>query len=156
MKVTIRRLEVADAVISWKWRNDPEIWKLTGRNWNGFVSKETEQKWIALVTKRNNEKRFAICVNTEEKYIGNIQLTNINDDEAIFHIFIGNKEYWGKGVATIATKQILEYAICNLKLKKISLYVKKENLSAIKVYERVGFKLITENKTDYFMTYFDE
>ena len=29
-KVLIRPLEVSDALTSYKWRNDPEIWKYTG------------------------------------------------------------------------------------------------------------------------------
>jgi Acetyltransferases, including N-acetylases of ribosomal proteins len=107
MKIEIRPLVISDASISWKWRNDPHIWKLTGRKWNNEVTKQMEEKWLEAVIINKNEKRFAICVN--KKYVGNVQLTDINKNKAQFHIFIGEKSYWGKGIATEATKLILDY-----------------------------------------------
>lgn len=74
-------------------------------------------------------------------YIGNVQLTGITNEEATFHIFIGEKKYWGKGIGTIATRLIIEYAAKYLNLKRIVLSVKKEHIAAIKAYEKVGFKI---------------
>jgi RimJ/RimL family protein N-acetyltransferase len=139
MKVLLRELKVEDAEISWKWRNDPEVWKLTGRKWSGNVTKEIEENWIRNVLKQEDSKRFAICVGDQELYIGNVQLTNIRNKEAFFHIFIGEKQYWGKGIGSIATKLLLDYAKEELKLNTLKLIVKKSNIPAIKIYEKVGF-----------------
>ena len=156
MKIMIRDLEPEDAKISWRWRNDPEVWNLTGRKWNNEVTEEIERKWIDSVIMRKDEKRFAICVGKNEIYIGNVQLTNITEVDAVFHIFIGEKKYWGKGIGTITTKLIIDYAFSELKLRKINLYVKKQNKSALKVYEKVGF-IIKENlENDYLMSLLNE
>ncbi|MDL2262546.1 GNAT family N-acetyltransferase [Bacteroidales bacterium OttesenSCG-928-I21] len=139
MKVIIRELRPEDASVSWKWRNDPEVWALTGREWDNLVSEEIERIWIEQVIKNEKDKRFAICIGDEKEYVGNVQLTNITSVDGCFHIFIGEKSYWGKGVATTATKLLLKYAKDFLKIKQVYLTVKKKNVSAIKVYEKNGF-----------------
>jgi RimJ/RimL family protein N-acetyltransferase len=141
MKVIIRELRIEDAEISWRWRNDPEIWKLTGRKWNNHVSPEIEKDWIRMVIKDEKSKRFAICVGNQQRYVGNVQLTNITKKDAVFHIFIGEKEYWGKGIALAATKLLIEYAHINLKLDRVILKVNRNNIAALKVYEKVGFRI---------------
>ena len=154
MKVILRPLKIRDAKISWKWRNDKEVWKLTGRNWDNHVSEEIEEEWIKEVIKQKDSRRFAICVGEDEQYIGNVQLTQITDKDAVFHIFIGEKKFWGKGIGKIATKLILDYAGNDFNFEMIKLYVNKLNKAAIKIYEKVGFKIIdTKPNDNYSMIY---
>ncbi len=148
MNVIIRELKIADAEISWQWRNDPDVWKLTGRKWSNHVTKEIEKAWIAQVISNVDEKRFAICVDDEQKYVGNIQLTDIKNNAAEYHIFIGDKTYWGKGVASQATTLLLDYAREQLNLKKIYLSVNKQNKAARQLYKKFGFEE-KENVDDY-------
>jgi RimJ/RimL family protein N-acetyltransferase len=140
MKVIIRKLKPEDAEVSYKWRNDPEIWKLTGRKWKNQVTKEMEENWIKEVIQQGDSLRFAICVGEEEKYIGNVQLTNITKKDAVSHIFIGEKQYWGMGLGTIATKLLIDYARNNLQIKKIKASVNKKNFSSIRLMEKIGYK----------------
>ena len=138
-KIFIRPLEEKDAVISWKWRNDPDVWKFTGSRPNIIVTPEIEIDWIQNVLSKLNSKRFAIIV--DKVYVGNIQLTNITELDAEYHIFIGDKSYWGKGIATKATDLLIDYAFTKLKLKLIYLFVKSDNIAAVKVYEKNGFSV---------------
>jgi RimJ/RimL family protein N-acetyltransferase len=148
MDVYIRPLLEKDALTSWMWRNDPEVWTYTGSRPNLFITKEIELEWIRRVLKDEDAKRFAICLSETHEYIGNVQLTNIENNSAQFHIFIGEKEYWGRGVSTSATKLILDYAIDKMDMKKIYLIVKKENIAAIKSYEKNGFKTVSYSDRD--------
>jgi len=141
-KVLIRPLIIEDAAISYKWRNDPEVWRFTGSRPNQEVTYDIEKQWIEKVIKDETCRRFAIIA--DEQYIGNIQLTNIKDGEASYHIFIGEKNWWGKGVSHLATYQILYFAKEVLGLKKIYLSVQKENIAALKSYQRSSFKQISE------------
>jgi RimJ/RimL family protein N-acetyltransferase len=93
--VLIRPLVKEDALTSYQWRNDSEIWKFTGSRPNITVTQEVESEWIEKVLKDDISKRFAILCDGE--YIGNVQLTNINNDSAEFHIFIGKKSFGEKG-----------------------------------------------------------
>ncbi|SHG97375.1 Protein N-acetyltransferase, RimJ/RimL family [Chryseobacterium oranimense] len=141
--VLIRPLQKEDALISYQWRNDPEVWKYTGSRPDIEITKEIESEWIVKVLQDEKSKRFAILCDNE--YIGNVHLNNIENNAAEFHIFIGNKDFWGKGISQLATYQILYYAKEVLKLSEIYLYVKPENIAAVESYKRNNFVVIEEN-----------
>ena len=147
MNVYLRSLEVDDAKISYKWRNNNKIWKYTGRKPNILITKEIELKWIKDVLKRSDEVRYAICESISDKYIGNVQLTNIDKNSAEFHIFIGDTSFWGMGLGTLATSKMIHIGFNKLKLKCIYLHCSYKNINAIKTYEKVGFKKVS-NKGD--------
>ena len=138
MEVKIRPLEENDANTSVKWRNDPEIWSHTAFSATKNVSVDDELKWIRTVIADASCRRFAILA--DDKYIGNIYLTNIAAGEAEYSIFIGEKSYWGKGVARKASEQIIDYARKTLKLKSVKLGVSEDNLAAVRLYKSLNFK----------------
>ena len=142
MIVKLRPLQKEDGLISWKWRNNPEIWKYTSNKPSG-VTPEIETQWIEKVIKRTNEKRYAIIV--DDVYVGNIQLTDISENDGEFHLFIGDTNYWGKGVATEAVKLILNIAKNELHLKKVYLKVSKDHFVARKLYQKAGFVEVGES-----------
>ena len=74
--------------------------------------------------------------------IGVMGLKNITQTQAEYWGYIGEIDFWGKGIGKLmlshATKVATEF-----NLKKIYLTVLKDNARAIKLYEHFGF---TENK----------
>ena len=67
---------------------------------------------------------------------------------------IGDKKTWGQGFANEASKAVIKYCFKNLFLKEITLGVKRNNVSAIKLYKNLGFienqKLYNKyNRKDY-------
>ena len=60
--------------------------------------------------------------------------------KAEFYISMGNHEYKHRGIATIATNLILDYAFNTLALNKIYLTVDADNTIACRLYEKTGFK----------------
>ena len=144
--IYIRPLEISDAEVSFRWRNDEEVWRLTQNRPKDQVTAEMELEWIRKVLVRTNEMRFAICLTETNEYIGNVQLTDINSYQAQFHIFIGNKQYWGKGIGAIATRKMINYGFDELKLQSVYLFVNEENVPAIKAYEKAGFRKISDEE----------
>lgn len=143
MNILIRPLTVEDAAVSYKWRNDPEVWKFTGSRPSKEITAEIERDWLKKSLGDKSKTRFAILV--DGVYVGNVQLTDIIiNQSAEFHIFIGEKSFWGKGVAKEATYQILHYAKDVLNLHSVFLDVNKENLSAINSYRKNGFVIVNE------------
>ncbi len=138
MNVRIRPLKEQDAYTSVKWRNDPEVFKFTGNTYNHEITIDNELEWIRKVTANPTDYRCAILV--DEVYVGNIYLTDIKEGTAHYHIFIGDKSYWGKGVAKRASLLILDYAFKVLNIKEIFLRVRNVNTSAYNLYLRLGFK----------------
>ena len=146
MDLILRKLKEEDAKKSYLWRLDDEIWKFTISRPPKKITYEIEKKWIQTVLRKNDERRFAICVGEKMEYIGNVQLTNIDKSSAEFHIFIGKKENHNIGLGTKATKLILDYATKELKLNIIYLYVNKNNIAAIKSYKKCGFYEVEKNE----------
>lgn len=145
MDIQIRPLQIDDARVSYKWRNDPEVWKYTGSKPDRVITQEIETEWIKRVMDDSTSKRFAILA--DGTYVGNIYLTDITDKDAQYHIFIGDKSYWGKGIAQIASKILLDYAEQHLPISKVYLKVKSENAAAVAVYRKLGFQA-DESATD--------
>ena len=91
--VFIRPLTIQDALVSYRWRNDPEVWKFTGSRPDRYITQEIEIEWAKKVLQDKSSHRFAICVQEEQAvhYVGNIQLTDITAQEGQYHIFIGDR-----------------------------------------------------------------
>lgn len=143
--IYLRPLKFEDAETSYHWRNDVDIWKYTGHQPDIVVTLEIEQQWIAKVLMRKDEKRFAICTLLENKYIGNVQLTNINDSSGEFHIFIGDKNYWGRGIGKEATLKMINMAFNKFHLNEVFLEVDVNNIPAVKAYQAIGFNEYGKN-----------
>lgn len=142
-KVLIRPLVESDAETSWKWRNDPEIWKYTESRPDRTISLEMEKQWIQEAITESNSRRFAIMA--DDVYVGNIQLTNIEEGKnAQYHIFIGDKTYWQKGIASLATAQLIRYARNILNLEALFLYVAPDHSAGMSLYTKYGFKRIDD------------
>lgn len=136
-EILIRKLQEGDAKISYQWRNDKEVFKYTGNTYNKYISYETELEWIKRVIRNVNEYRCAI--EADGKYVGNIYLTDIDEESAEYQIFIGEKDYWGRGVAVEASRQILKYAFEKKGLKYVYLHVREDNERALQLYKKLGF-----------------
>jgi RimJ/RimL family protein N-acetyltransferase len=150
-EIYIRPLQHDDAKASYKWRNDRRIWKHTGSRPDQKITLAMERDWIKGILTKKSEKRFAICISSTHEYVGNVQLTNIKNGQAEFHIFIGEPAYWGIGLGEQATTIVLKLAFDKLNLKRIYLFVSKGNISAIKLYKKTGFDIEAEYDTQYLM-----
>ena len=86
---------------------------------------------------------WAILDNGTNAHIGNVKLEPIVRHElrATFGILIGNKDFWGRGIATEVTELVVDFAFNHLKLKSLDLGVERANVAAIRAYKKVGFHI---------------
>ncbi|MDP1719250.1 MAG: GNAT family protein [bacterium] len=146
-KVILRPIRLSDAPRFVKWLRDPEVNKFTTRK--SILLKE-EVRWIKSLKKKKDEVVFSVDV-LGGPHIGSVSLgVDWGDRNALFGILIGDKEYWDKGLGSEATKLILDHAFKKLKMHKVSLGVFDYNKRAIKVYNRLGFKLEGASRDDIF------
>lgn len=144
MEVTIRPLREEDARTSVKWRNDSEVFKYTGGVYDHEITLEMELAWIRKVMANKDEYRCAILV--DGVYVGNIYLTDISKESAQYHIFIGDRTYWGKGIAKKASRIILRHAFNSLTLDWVYLRVQRQNKAALQLYRGLGFSVYGEDE----------
>lgn len=137
MEIKIRPLQIEDAKTSVKWRNMSELWTYTTFKLTREITIDDETNWVKKVTMDPTSRRFAILA--DNVYVGNIYLTGIENGVGEYHIFIGEKDYWGKGIARKASVLIINYGKDELKLNKIKLGVHPENAGALHLYQSLGF-----------------
>ena len=146
--VYIRPLRVEDALISYEWRNNPRIWKHTGSRPDKHITPEIEVEWIKEVLQRTNEKRYAICKISDDQYIGNVFLTDIADDEAQIHIFLGDIRFWGNSNASEAIHLLQDLAFTELGIQTIHATIRENNNASVALAKRSGFVLNGKLKDD--------
>ena len=142
-KVRLRAPERKDLPLFVRWLNDTEVTRYLTLYWP--LSMAEEEQWFENLLKRENDRVFVI--ETEEgKPIGNMGLHNIDwkNRKAVLGIFIGEKDYWGKGYGTDAIKTLLRFAFEELNLNRVELRVFEFNTRAIRCYEKCGF--VTEGR----------
>lgn len=149
MEVKIRPLKIEDAYTSVKWRNDSEVFKYTGNTYNHEITIDSELEWISKVISKTTDYRCAILA--DDTYVGNIYLTDIDNYTATYHIFIGERDYWGKGIAKAASLLLIGYGFDKLSLKTIRLKVRRPNIAAIRLYNSLGFETIATDKDFFYM-----
>lgn len=102
---------------------------------NNYVNKEV---------KKLIKDYFNIIV--DNKIVGSLLLTKKDDGILLDEIYIEEK-YRNKGIGTNIIKEV----ISNNNI--IYLWVYKENISAISLYKKLGFNIIKETETRYYMKY---
>jgi RimJ/RimL family protein N-acetyltransferase len=141
--VRLRAIERGDVPRCVRWLNDPEV--IENLLMNYPLSHAMEEKWFErqLETPPTVSQVFAIetLVGSEWVHIGNSGLHEIEPvhNSAEFGIFLGEKEFWNKGLGREATKLVLKHGFENLNLNRIYLFVFSTNPRAVKAYEAAGF-----------------
>ena len=101
----------------------------------------TEEQEIRWVHKKLEEKAqvFSMLEKQSGAFIGNIELMDVNDGVAELGIALTAKMQ-NKGYGTEAVSALAAYGFERLGLERIFLRTNPENLRAIRVYEKCGFR----------------
>lgn len=122
-----------------KWMNDNEIVKFTESR---FITHSIEslKDFINSVSNSSNYL-FAIIDKETGQHIGNIKIGNIHSRYlfADIGLIIGERAFWGKGIATEAIKQCVDFAFNTLNLHRLYAGIYANNIGSIKAFEKAGF-----------------
>ena len=91
----------------------------------------------------HNSIGFVIVLKEKDRPVGVTSLERIDwvGRMATFYIAIAEKQYWSGGFGSEATSMMIDYTFATLNLNRLQLHVSVENERAVKVYERLGFKV---------------
>jgi len=73
-------------------------------------------------------------------YAGLVGISPTNH-AAEYFIFIGEKAWWGQGVGTEVTKQVIHIGFTNCQLNRLIITVSELNIGGVKAYAKAGFVL---------------
>jgi len=139
-RVVLRILEPADASERYaRWLNDPVV--------NQYLETRTAsvadlRRYIGERDESSKALFFGIFWKETGEHIGNVKLEPIDTEQrtAVMGMLIGEKEFWGKGVATEVTNLIVSFSFDTLGLRELSLGVLAKNTAARRVYKKCGFE----------------
>ena len=122
------------------WFSDNEVVKYSENQHRKF-SLEGQINYVASCLKNPSLDLYGIF--DDDSHIGNIALSNINSVHMVAEItyVVGERLYWGKGVATFACKEIIKLAKSQYNLHKVFAGVSEQNVSSKRVLEKNKFVL---------------
>ncbi len=135
----VRESDVNDNYYSWL--NDPDVNQYLETRYIPR-SKANILQFVKNMDGKDNEILFAICIKANDRHIGNIKIGPINwiHRFADISLLIGDKNYWGKGIATHAIKLITDFGFNTLNLHKLRAGCYENNIGSKKAFIKVGYK----------------
>lgn len=142
-RLTLRRFEINDAEQMFKnWAADEDVAKYTIWNVNSSINETREyiNRWVSNY-KNKDYYNWAIVENISQEVIGSISAFNIKYISRSCDIgYTLSKDYWNKGIATEATKEIIRFLINDIGFVKISAYHDIDNPASGRVLQKCGMK----------------
>ena len=143
------------------WLNDPEVNKFldTGRfpiSANEVFAPKDEKNLMFMIKADFYVEDIGgkeIMDKDYNKYIGTCSLHKIDwiTRKGEIGYMIGNKQYWGHGVATEVIELLTDYAFNRLNLNKLIAGVVGGNIGSITALERNGYKEFAKFEQDHFV-----
>ena len=123
-----------------KWFEDQEVCRYNSHG-KFFKSKTWFREYLGQLD-REDRLVWAMC-HVDDGHIGNISLESLSfiNRTAEFAILVGEKQHWGRGVALLAGKAILEHGFKKLNLKRIYCATAATNDGMKKLAAGLGMKL---------------
>lgn len=149
--VSLRLLTEQDKPLLLKWLTDERILTF----WEGKSTVYTFEKVTENYYSEEDVECIRAIIECDGKSIGYVHMYKLNEellneyeypltDKVVYGIdqFIGEPEYWDKGIGTKFMKLVLQYLTKEKNAEIIILDPHADNPRAIHVYEKVGFKKI--------------
>lgn len=147
--ILIRNLEEQDKTLLLKWLTDKRVLNFWEGQSSVFNLDRIKEDFY------NKEKVTRTIIEFQNMPIGYCQFYKLNKDDlneykysktnkTVYGVdqFIGDPNYWGKGIGTTFMKLILEYLTTKKNADVVILDPHTDNLRAIRCYQKVGFKKI--------------
>ena len=139
-QIFLRQIELTDCNDNYvRWLNDSEVNQYLETKWyeQNIV---TIKEFVESLRNSSHSVLFAIIC--KEKHIGNIKIGPIHPryNHADISYFIGEKEYWHRGIATEAIKLICDYGFKDLNLNRIEAGAYECAIGSWRALEKCGFK----------------
>lgn len=141
-QIRLRPLETEDSKDFYLWANDRDVTQFSLSSYAYPQSQSDIVKWLSTINNNAKTISFGICCQETGNLVGYAGISSISvlNRSGEYFILIGNKQYWGKGIATEVTKLITEYGFKTLGLHRIELTAFVTNQSAIRAYEKAGYQ----------------
>jgi RimJ/RimL family protein N-acetyltransferase len=148
--VYLRPLEPQDAPTLTPWFNDAEVNRFMLRS--RPMSVVEEEAFLRRMAESDSDVLLGIVLRENDRLVGGTGFHKIDarNRHASFGITIGAKDLWSKGLGSEATRLMVGYAFGTLNLNRVWLEVYEYNPRAVRVYEKIGFRVEGRLRQDTF------
>ncbi len=135
-----RSWTTCDAVV--RWYRDPEVARLTRYQTRPMTETEVE-RFFQVRMLAPDALAYSIVELPSQRLIGFTTFSSLDGDNGsvLFHITVGERDVWDRGLGTEATQLMLGHAFERLGLHRVGLTVFSYNTRAIRAYEKAGFTI---------------
>ncbi|WP_416149824.1 GNAT family N-acetyltransferase [Salipaludibacillus sp. HK11] len=144
----VRKLEIKDNYLLANWLSDPTLLQFYEGRDNRFDLNKVNKVFYDI-----DDNEVKCIVEFDGNEIGYIQFYKLDDetkkeygylDKNIYGTdqFIGEVEYWNKGIGTLLVTSMVKFLIEHKKADRVVMDPQTRNTRAIKCYEKSGFKKV--------------
>lgn len=129
----------------YEWLTDFEVIRYIGRDeYLKPIRFEKIREYVEELWRSEYCSFFALYNSKDNKFIGTIKVNYLNEAGLITRtadigIMIGDREYWGKGMATDALFAICQYSFNILGARKLTAGAVAANVGVLKAFQKIGF-----------------
>ncbi len=140
--VALRRPVPGDLPHIKAWYRDGEIGRLTRYQERPMTEQEVERFFHSRMLSAD-ALAYCIVELPDWRLIGftTFSALDVDNGSVMFHITIGERDAWGRGLGTEATELMVGHAFERLMLHRVGLTVFSYNVRAIRAYEKAGFQI---------------
>jgi ribosomal-protein-alanine N-acetyltransferase len=142
-KVTLRLVTLADCTERYVgWLQDPEVSKYLETRWSEQTLASV-RAFVEGMLASEHSYLFAIVENATGAHVGNIKVGPIHPrhGHADVSYFLGDRETWGRGLATEAIAIVTFIAFERLGLHRVQAGLYEGNAASGRALEKVGYTL---------------
>jgi len=141
-RLFLREFIIEDIPAAFELNANPVVQKYTGDTLIETIEQAADiiNNVVLKDYKNYGYGRWAVIYKPDNKLIGFAglkYLPEIGETDLGFRFL---PQYWGKGIATEASREIIKYAFKNLAIDKIIGIAMPENIASCRVLEKVGLK----------------
>ncbi len=141
-KIFIRLLSPEDVTQEYvNWMQDEEIVQYLESRWRVSTIEDIKE-YVKTINNSPNDFLLGIFDKENSEHIGNIKIGSINQIHRYADIgfIIGNKKYWGKGIASEAIELATKFAFEELNLNKLIAGIYEGNIGSTKALIKMGYR----------------
>ncbi|PKQ65920.1 GNAT family N-acetyltransferase [Labilibaculum filiforme] len=139
--ITLKPLVPENLPSFYQWIKDEEAIVYSLSIFQAMKTDQQIKEWyLSSINDKRNSNRGIFVDGVFVGYAGISGISSTNKSGEYF-IFIGDKNYWGKGIGSEVTKMIVKIAFTELDLNRLMLTVSVPNVAGVKAYQRAGFVL---------------
>jgi [ribosomal protein S5]-alanine N-acetyltransferase len=125
-----------------EWMNDIDV--------SRFLESDVEQYTLSIIKNyvreiknKANVYLFGIYDKNKNEHIGNVKINCSSEyhKRGDIGIIVGDKNYWGQGVATESVRTITAFGFREMGLYRITAGCNSVNVGSIKVFEKAGYSV---------------